>query len=178
MPTRQATTKASNHDQDVRRSRRLRQAVIPTSTPSSPRMISGSPTPVWSGGESPAHLHNDDAVKPQEEQNEEDKFMPTTQEVAETLARMKLRHENCDMGNEVSCIQLEYGAQIYVVDIRQVPSTQTQPTKGTPGQILLHPWPHLAQLSMCTHYCSYSPGLPPFCHPNPRGEKSHRDLSD
>ena len=45
-------------------------------------------------------------VEPEEKQHEEDDFMPTTQEVAETLAGMRSRSDNRDRGHEVSRKQI------------------------------------------------------------------------
>lgn len=137
MPARKPT----DGNQDRRRSTRLHQAIIPEPTLNSP-MVSGSPTPTWSGGGSPTRSHNN-TVEPQpEEQHEEDEFMPTVREVAETLAGMKSRNENQDRGHEVCLVQLEDTARVHILNVQQMPPVQTppvqtQPMKGTPGQIPL-----------------------------------------
>ena len=90
--------------QGSRRSARLNKGVTLESASDS-GMISGSPTPTWSGGKDPTRLHSNTAG-PENELLEDDRFMPTTQEVAETLARMKSRGDNRDRGHEV-CTRFE-----------------------------------------------------------------------
>ena len=98
-------------------------------------MVSGSPTPTWSHHESPANSHSNTAAS-EDKQLEEDPFMPSTQEVAETLAGMRLS-DNCDRGHEVGSIHLMDGVRFHILIIlQQVPPVQTQPTKGTPSQTL------------------------------------------
>ena len=85
MSARQGTEGA----QSSRRSARLKKTVTLEPIPET-GTISGSPTPTWSREISPAHPPGGSA-RPEKELFEEgeDEFMPTTQEVAETLARMK-----------------------------------------------------------------------------------------
>ena len=92
--------------QDLRRSTWLQKgtALKPTSDDSG--MVSGSLTPSWSCRGSPTHLHGN-TVEPEEKQQEEDEFMPTTQEVARWLAGMRSGDDTRDGGHKVSCEQFE-----------------------------------------------------------------------
>ena len=90
--------------QGSRRSTRLNKGPMPESI-SDTGMISGSPTHTWSCDEDSIRFHSD-ATVPENEQLEENMFMRTTQEVAETLARMKSRGENRDRSHEVCCVYL------------------------------------------------------------------------
>ena len=84
--------------QGVRRSTRQKRATAQEPTPDSLE-LSGSATPTWSGVLSPSHPNESGphagpaAPESVEDQPEEDSFMPTTQEVAETLAGMRSRRQ-------------------------------------------------------------------------------------
>jgi hypothetical protein len=94
-----STRQGAEGTQGSRRSARLNKAVTPEVVSDS-AMISGSPTPTWSRERSPVHPCSSTAG-PENMPFEEDEFMPKTQEVAETLTRMKSIVDNRDRGNEV-----------------------------------------------------------------------------
>lgn len=97
--------KSNTSGQAVRRSTRSSKNTANESIPDDPE-LSGSATPVWSGGESPGRLdelesHTGPTVPAQtEEQVEQD------EQVARTLAGMKSGWHEDDRGHEVSPAQL------------------------------------------------------------------------
>lgn len=109
MPAKQKT------GDDQRPRRVTRQTKVPTvePTPDDSGTISGSPTPTWSRGLSPSRLKQNAPAELEEEQVEEDEFMPSTREVAETLATMRSRDNNANRGHEVSCTQLGSGERTH-----------------------------------------------------------------
>jgi len=92
------------NSQTLRRSARRKKTVTPEATSDSGR-ISRSLTPAWSRGANPSHP--DDAGRHtglEASQPERDGFMPTTQEVAETLVAMRARRSDSEnRGHEVGC---------------------------------------------------------------------------
>ena len=153
MSTRQET-------QGSRRSARLNKSTTPEPTSNGSGMVSGSPTPTWSHGASPVHSHDDDAG-PGDGQLEEDVFMPTAQEVAETLAGMRSRGDNRDRGHEVCCVQLEDGTSVQRL-IAGAIYTETDKRNTRLDGI----WFSSRLLLMRTHHFSCSPCLTPLHYPN------------
>jgi hypothetical protein len=111
--------------QAVRRSTRSSKNTINEPTPDDPD-LSGSATPVWSGGASPSHpdeleSHTGPTTPgPAEEQAEQDEFAPEAQVVAaRALASMRSGRREDDRGHEVSSAQLGGSSQTCDLNVEQ-----------------------------------------------------------
>lgn len=82
-----------------------RDTIPPKPTPDNPEVAPMSPAPSSTEDASPNHP-DDHTVKSSEDPFEDDDFMPSTKEVAETLAGMRSRHDQADRGHEVCCARL------------------------------------------------------------------------
>ena len=73
----------------------------PQSNPDDSVILSVSPSPSHTGGTSPSPSANRVPGPTEGQPEDDDEFMPTTVQVAETLAAMKLRRSGDDRGHEV-----------------------------------------------------------------------------